>query len=178
MLHAQLITVHSRHRRHINHRPLRYSSDLKSMSARLADKSLKEACSELQLSLDQVLEKLQECGDRENGAGPAIPPTLSCCTSDSAHRSCPSPTGAAGSAKPGQIGPQTHGQLAINRRVQVDRRACRTTPSGYVGAYSKRGGSALSIHCSHGRRIHTRLSAGACLLPVGQPSCPDDGTGA
>jgi len=44
----------------------------------LADKSLKEACSELQLSLDQVLEKLQECGDRESGAGPSDPSTLSC----------------------------------------------------------------------------------------------------
>jgi regulator of cell morphogenesis and NO signaling len=43
-----------------------------------ADKSLKEACSELQLSLDQVLEKLQECGDRESGAGPSDPATLSC----------------------------------------------------------------------------------------------------
>jgi regulator of cell morphogenesis and NO signaling len=44
----------------------------------LADKSLKEACSELQLSLEQVLEKLQECGDRESGTGPIDPATLSC----------------------------------------------------------------------------------------------------
>ena len=44
----------------------------------LADKSLKEACSELQLSLDQVLEKLQECSDRESGLGPSDPATLSC----------------------------------------------------------------------------------------------------
>ncbi len=44
----------------------------------LADKSLKEACSELQLSLDQVLEKLQECRDRENGSGLGDPATLSC----------------------------------------------------------------------------------------------------
>ena len=29
----------------------------------LADESLREACSELQLSLDQILEKLQECHD-------------------------------------------------------------------------------------------------------------------
>jgi len=43
-----------------------------------ADKSLREACSELQLSLDQVLEKLQECSDRESGAGPGDPATLSC----------------------------------------------------------------------------------------------------
>jgi regulator of cell morphogenesis and NO signaling len=33
----------------------------------LADKSLREACSELQLSLGQVLEKLQECHDVESG---------------------------------------------------------------------------------------------------------------
>jgi iron-sulfur cluster repair protein YtfE (RIC family) len=32
----------------------------------LGDKSLKEACSELHLSLDQVLEKLQECRERES----------------------------------------------------------------------------------------------------------------
>ena len=44
----------------------------------LADKSLKEACSELQLSLDQVLEKLQEYGDRDNGEKPRDPATLSC----------------------------------------------------------------------------------------------------
>ncbi len=44
----------------------------------LADKSLKEACSELQLSLDQVLEKLQECRDRENGSSLSDPSTLSC----------------------------------------------------------------------------------------------------
>jgi regulator of cell morphogenesis and NO signaling len=44
----------------------------------LADKSLKEACSDLHLSLDQVLEKLQECHDRESGAGPSDPSTLSC----------------------------------------------------------------------------------------------------
>jgi len=43
-----------------------------------ADKSLRETCSELQLSLDQVLEKLQECGDRESGTGPSDPVTLSC----------------------------------------------------------------------------------------------------
>jgi len=42
----------------------------------LADKSLKEACSELQLSLDQVLEKLQECRDRDNGF--CDPAALSC----------------------------------------------------------------------------------------------------
>jgi regulator of cell morphogenesis and NO signaling len=44
----------------------------------LADKSLKEACSELHLSLDQVLEKLQECRDCESGSGPRDPSTLSC----------------------------------------------------------------------------------------------------
>jgi regulator of cell morphogenesis and NO signaling len=44
----------------------------------LADKSLKEACSELQLSLDQVMEKLRECGDRESGEKPRDPATLSC----------------------------------------------------------------------------------------------------
>jgi regulator of cell morphogenesis and NO signaling len=44
----------------------------------LAGKSLKEACSELQLSLDQVLEKLQECGDRESGEKPRDPAALSC----------------------------------------------------------------------------------------------------
>jgi regulator of cell morphogenesis and NO signaling len=44
----------------------------------LADKSLREACSQLQLSLDQVLEKLQECSNRENGSGPTDPATLSC----------------------------------------------------------------------------------------------------
>jgi len=44
----------------------------------LADKSLKEACSKLQLSLDQVLEKLQESHDRESGLGPSDPSTLSC----------------------------------------------------------------------------------------------------
>ena len=44
----------------------------------LGDKSLKEACSELQLSLDQVLEKLQECRERESGSGPGDPSTLPC----------------------------------------------------------------------------------------------------
>ncbi len=44
----------------------------------LANKSLKEACSELQLSLDQVLEKLQECHDSERGSGPSDPSALSC----------------------------------------------------------------------------------------------------
>ncbi len=44
----------------------------------LADKSLEEACSDLHLSLDQVLEKLQGCRDRERGAGPSDPFTLSC----------------------------------------------------------------------------------------------------
>ncbi len=44
----------------------------------LADRSLKDACSELQLSLDQVSEKLQECRDRESGSEPRDPSTLSC----------------------------------------------------------------------------------------------------
>jgi regulator of cell morphogenesis and NO signaling len=44
----------------------------------LGDKSLKEACSELQLSLDQVLEKLQEYRDHESGSKPSDPSTLSC----------------------------------------------------------------------------------------------------
>lgn len=43
-----------------------------------ADKSLREACSELQLSLDQLLEKLQECCDRESGVKPNDPSNLSC----------------------------------------------------------------------------------------------------
>ena len=44
----------------------------------LADKSLQEACSELHLSLDQVLEKLGECGGHENGSAPSDPSALSC----------------------------------------------------------------------------------------------------
>lgn len=44
----------------------------------LADKSLQEACSELHLSLDQVLEKLGECRGQENGFGPNDPSALSC----------------------------------------------------------------------------------------------------
>jgi regulator of cell morphogenesis and NO signaling len=44
----------------------------------LADKSLREACSELHLSLDQVLEKLGECRGYENGSGPSDPSALSC----------------------------------------------------------------------------------------------------
>jgi len=43
-----------------------------------ADKSLRDACSELRLSLDQVLEKLQECRDREGGATPIDAALLSC----------------------------------------------------------------------------------------------------
>ena len=39
----------------------------------LADKSLKEACSELQLSLDQVLEKLQELAIVKMAGSPVIP---------------------------------------------------------------------------------------------------------
>jgi regulator of cell morphogenesis and NO signaling len=44
----------------------------------LADKSLAEACSELHLSLDQLLEKLEECRERESSSGPSDPSTLSC----------------------------------------------------------------------------------------------------
>jgi regulator of cell morphogenesis and NO signaling len=44
----------------------------------LADKSLSEACSELHLSLDQVLEKLEECREREVGSAPSDPSALSC----------------------------------------------------------------------------------------------------
>jgi regulator of cell morphogenesis and NO signaling len=44
----------------------------------LADKSLREACSELHLSLEQVLEKLGETHGQENGSGPSDPAGLSC----------------------------------------------------------------------------------------------------
>lgn len=43
-----------------------------------ADKSLKDACSELQLSLDQVMEKLQKSQNHESGAEPHDPAPLSC----------------------------------------------------------------------------------------------------
>lgn len=44
-----------------------------------ADKSLSEACCELRLSLDQVLEKLGECRDgEEDGSGLSNPSGLSC----------------------------------------------------------------------------------------------------
>lgn len=43
-----------------------------------ADKSLKEVCSELHLSLEQVLEKLDECPSREGGSSLGDPSALSC----------------------------------------------------------------------------------------------------
>lgn len=43
-----------------------------------ADQSLQETCRELQLSLDQVMEKLQESGNCESGAGFDDPAALSC----------------------------------------------------------------------------------------------------
>jgi hypothetical protein len=56
----------------------------------LADKSLKETCSELQLSLDQVLEKLQE--DRDSESGFSDPFGFVLCAADSAYCSPTSPT--------------------------------------------------------------------------------------
>jgi regulator of cell morphogenesis and NO signaling len=44
----------------------------------LADKSLRDACSELHLSLDQVLEKLGECRSHENSSCLSDPSALSC----------------------------------------------------------------------------------------------------
>lgn len=44
----------------------------------LADKSLRDACSELHLSLEQVLEKLEEGRDQESGSTPSDPSSFSC----------------------------------------------------------------------------------------------------
>jgi regulator of cell morphogenesis and NO signaling len=143
-----------------------------------AEKSLDNTCAELQLSVDQVLEKLAHADAQEHGNSFANPETLSMERLIQhivrVHHQCVRQELPRLAEMAQRLADKRSDRAPELRKVAADRRVAYR----YVRPHPKRRERLIPVHCSDGSGIDCHLSASTCMLSLGSASHLHDGAGA